>query len=52
MPMYTISSCLLILMECYSTLCNKILRFIMCVKDLMDMMMKNGDMGSQYLQSF
>ncbi len=39
-------------MESYSTLCNTIWTIIMCVKDLLDMMMKNGDMESQYLQSY
>ncbi len=39
-------------MECYSTLCDIIWMIIMCVKALLDMIMKNGDMESQYLQSY
>ncbi len=40
-------------MKCYSTLCNTIWTIIMCVKDLLGMMMMmNGDMASQYLQSY
>ncbi len=39
-------------MEYYSTLCDTIWMIIMCVKDLLDMIMKNGDKDSQYLQNY
>jgi hypothetical protein len=55
MSMYTISSQFHIVYECQW---NVILQYVMqfgplqCVKDLLDLMMKNGDMASQYLQIY